>query len=98
MKLQWFQHPDDGTYFRNMSINLADRRREMERLYWPHARRARRNLLFLEAEFKQIATEGLVHSPTLPEGRTVVGMKPFRESHPNHPALWTLDNDRTAGA
>lgn len=95
MKLQWFQD-EDGTYFRNVPINLADRRRELAANRWLW-RTTHRNLLFLEGEAREIRRHGIRRTATLPKGDTVVRMKPFRESHPDCPVLWTLD-ERKAGA
>jgi len=91
MKHSWFQD-DDGTYYRNVPLIMA----EMERC----RRRPWRWRLFsaLEAEWHQAWRAGLIRKSRLGRGDMLIQPAQFRDAYPDKPALWALDRNRQEAA
>ena len=84
MKRKWFQKKD-GTYFRNCSLIEQDRYKPINWLPW----RARA----LAAEWAECWDIGLIETETIGRRDKVVTMRPFRETYPDRPGLWVLDDE-----
>jgi hypothetical protein len=83
----WFRD-DDGTYFRNCPLIMAERKAELAQP-WKPGQRAR--LDALQAEWWQAFRFGVTRRTCLSPGGIVVEPASFRVAYPGNPGLWVLD-------
>jgi hypothetical protein len=81
MKKYWFQD-EDGSYYRNGPLILQEMHKAICRPF---------KFASLEREMQQVRRDGLLRKDKLDRGDVVVVMKSFRESYPDKPGLWVLD-------
>lgn len=87
----WFRD-DDGTYFRNCPLILAEQKRELDRTPPPWGWRHHFAILdALKAEWQHAWSEGVLRKDELEPGDVVVPMASFRDAYPDKPELWILD-------
>jgi hypothetical protein len=82
VKKSWLQDKD-GTYYRNCPLIMAERKRAIFR------RGA------LSREWRETYIIGVQRKDTLGPRDVLVQPRSFRESYPDHPGLWRLDEETT---
>ena len=85
MRRAWFQ-ADDGTYYRNIPLVMAEQSQPLNVLL-PWRRRA------LNTEWQEAWDAGVIRSATIGRRDRIATPKPFRETYPDKPGLWVLDEE-----
>jgi hypothetical protein len=82
MKRKWFRD-DDGTFFRNVPLNIAEMDATPLWMFWRHR--------YLEREWRTVWDKGVIRKDRLGRRDVEVKMRSFREAYPDDPRIWTLD-------
>lgn len=83
MRRTWFKD-DDGTYYRNCPLVKRDMGRPMNLiLFWRQ--------FSLHNEWDEVYAAGVRRADKIRPWDRVTTPRPFRESYPDHPGLWILD-------
>jgi hypothetical protein len=85
---QWFAAAD-GTFYRNCSLIMDERKAAIRRGRWRLARK-------LGEEWAVVFGQGLNRKARLDRGDMVVQQAAFRDAYPDQPGLWVLDEDQPA--
>lgn len=90
---RWFRHREGG-FFRNVPLIIAEMEAlNAQRPLWERQRRANeRQFAALEAEWSAVMNVDLIRAAELPRGDIEAIPMSIRESHPDRPGLWVLDD------